>query len=117
MLRLLFPSKNRHKGELLMHRSLLILLFSALLITSGCGGGPSEADMEKRVRAPSLSEDQALDKAKQAVRQNDSFADSADYAIKATGDSGWTITVTGSGGEFRLIVLDEQGEILRYEGS
>jgi hypothetical protein len=73
--------------------------------------------MAKRVRAPSLSEDQALDKAKQAVRQNDSFADSADYVVKPTGDNGWTVTVTGGGGEFRLIVLDDQGEVLRYEGS
>jgi hypothetical protein len=73
--------------------------------------------MAKRVRAPSLSEDQALDKAKQAVQQNDSFADSADYAIKPTGENGWTITVTGGGGEFRLIVLDDQGQVLRYEGS
>ena len=100
-----------------MHRSLLILLFSALLITSGCGGGPSESDMARRVRAPSLSEDQALDKARQAVQQNDSFADSAEYSITPTGDAGWTVTVIGSGGEFRLIVLDDQGEVLRYEGS
>ena len=117
MLRLLFPSMIRHKGELLMHRSLLILLFSALLITSGCGGEPSESDMAKRVRAPSLTEDQALDKAKQAVRQNDSFADSAEYSIKPAGDTGWTVTVTGSGGQFRRIILDDVGEVLRYDGN
>ena len=99
-----------------MHRSLLILLFSALLITGGCGGEPSEADRAKRVRVAALSEDQALDRARQVVRENDSFADSAEYSIKPTGDSGWTITVDGSGGEWRLIVLDDQGEVLRYEG-
>ncbi len=100
-----------------MHRTLLILLVSALLIMSGCGGGPSESDMSKRVRSASLSEGQALDKAKQAVRQNDSFADSAEYSIKPTGENGWTVTVTGNGGQFRLIVLDDAGDILRYEGS
>ncbi len=99
-----------------MHRSLLILLFSALLITGGCGGGPSEADLATRVRTASMSEEQALDKARQAVRDNDSFADSAEYAIKPTGDSGWTVTVNGTGGEWRLIVLDDLGEVLRYEG-
>ena len=99
-----------------MHRSLLILLFSALLITGGCGGEPSETDRAKRVRVAALSEDQALDRARQVVRENDSFADSAEYSIKPTGDSGWTITVDGSGGEWRLIVLDDQGEVLRYEG-
>jgi len=95
---------------------LLILLFSALLITGGCGGEPSETDRAKRVRVAALSEDQALDRARQVVRENDSFADSAEYSIKPTGDSGWTITVDGSGGEWRLIVLDDQGEVLRYEG-
>ncbi len=99
-----------------MHRSLLILLFSALLITGGCGGGPSDADLAKRVRTATLSEDQALDKAKQAVRANDSFADSAEYSIEPTGDSGWTITVR-AGGELRLVVLNDQGEVLQYKGN
>ena len=99
-----------------MHRSLLILLFSALLMTGGCGGGSSEADMATRVRTPSMSEDQALERARQVVRDNDSFADSAEYSIKPTGETGWTITVDGSGGEFRLIVLNDQGDVLRYEG-
>ncbi len=99
-----------------MHRSLLILLFSSLLLTGGCGGGSSEADLATRVRTAAMSEDQALDKARQAVRQNDSFADSAEYSIKPTGDSGWTIEVNGSEGEWRLIVLDDQGDVLRYEG-
>ena len=100
-----------------MYRSLLILLFSALLITAGCGGEPSEADKSKRVRTATMSEDQALDKARQAVRENDSFADSAEYSIEPTGDSGWTIEVNGNGGEWRLIVLDDQGQVLKYEGS
>ncbi len=99
-----------------MHRSLLILLFSALLVTGGCGGGPSEADVAKTVRAPSLSEDQALDKARQAVRERDSFADSAKYSIEPDGASGWTVTVNAGGGEERLILLNDQGDIVLYEG-
>ncbi len=99
-----------------MHRSLLILLFSALLIVSGCSGEPTEAEKAKTARTATLSEDQAIDKAKAAVRQNDSFADSAEYEVSPTGAAGWTVTVTGGGGEFRLIVLDAAGEVLRYEG-
>lgn len=100
-----------------MHRSLLILLFSALLVAGGCGGGKaSEDEMAKRVRTATLSEDQALEKAKAAVRQNDSFADSAEYEITPTGTSGWTVTVNGSNGEFRLIVLDDAGVVLKYQG-
>ncbi len=99
-----------------MHRSLLILLFSAVLVAGGCSGAPSEAEKAKMVRTSALSEDQAVDKAKAAVRQNDSFADSAEYAVSPTGADGWTVTVTGGGGEFRLIVLDAAGEVIRYEG-
>ncbi len=99
-----------------MHRSLLILLFSALLIVSGCGGEPTEAEKAKTARTATLSEDQAVDKAKAAVRQNDSFADSAEYSVTPLGSDGWTVTVKGSGGEFRLIVLDGAGDVVRYEG-
>ena len=99
-----------------MHRSLLILLFSALLVLSGCSGEPSDAEKAKMVRTATLSEDQAVDKARAAVRQNDSFADSAEYSVTPLGGDGWTVTVQGSGGEFRLIVLDGAGEVVRYEG-
>ena len=99
-----------------MHRSLLILLFSALLITAGCGGGPSQADKAPRVRTATMSEDQALDKARQAVQDRDSFASTAEYVIKPSGNDRWQIEVNSSGGEFRLIVLDDLGDVVRYEG-
>ncbi len=97
-----------------MHRSLLILLSAVLLTLGGCGGAPSDDELAKRVRTATLSEDQAIEKAREAVRNNDSFADSAEYAASATGDDGWTITVTADDG-FRLIVLDGGGEVIRYE--
>ncbi len=100
-----------------MHRSLLILLCSALLTGGGCGGGPSgEGSTEKRVRTATVTEDQAIELAREAVRQNDSFADSAEYSVAPTGNAGWTVTVKGSAGQFRFIVLDAEGKVIRYDG-
>ncbi len=99
-----------------MHRSLLILLCSALLTGGGCGGGHSEGSTAKRVRTATVTEDQAIELAREAVRQNDSFADSAEYSVAPTGNTGWTVTVHGSAGQFRLIVLDGEGSVVRYDG-
>lgn len=99
-----------------MHRSMLILLCSALLTGGGCGGGPSEDSTEKRVRTATVTEDQAIELAREAVRQNDSFADSAEYSVTPTGNAGWTVTVNGSAGQFRLIVLDSTGTVVKYDG-
>ena len=81
-----------------MHRSLLILLFSALLITGGCGGEPSETDRAKRVRVAALSEDQALARARPVVRENDPLADPAENPTHPPRDSGGPIHVRGPGG-------------------
>ena len=75
-----------------------------------------EEEKAKRVRTTAMSEDQVIDKAKAAVQQNDSFADSAEYAIMPAGDSGWSVTVTSGNGEVRFIVLDGQGEVIKYDG-
>ena len=98
-----------------MHRSLFILLCSALLTAGGCGGDP-EGSTDKRVHSSTVTEERAIELATAAVRQNDSFADSAEYAVTPTGDAGWTITVTGDAGQFRLIVLDSAGEVIKYDG-
>ncbi len=98
-----------------MQRSLSILLCSALLTAGGCGGEP-EGSADKRVHTSTVSEERAIELATAAVRENDSFADSAEYTVQPTGDAGWTITVNGNGGQFRLIVLDSSGEVIKYEG-
>ena len=99
-----------------MNRSLIILVCLAVLTAGGCGGGGPDDSTDKRVRTSTLTEEQAIDLATDAVRENDSFADSAEYSAKATGDAGWTITVNGNAGQFRLIVLDSAGEVIKYEG-
>lgn len=98
-----------------MYRSLLILLFSGLLFAGGCGSEPSAADKAPTVRKATLTEDQAIEKAKDAVRQHDSFADSATYEVTPIGDAGWQITVT-SGREVRFVALDGTGEVIKYDG-
>ena len=98
-----------------MHRSLFILLCSALLTAGGCGGEPEGAS-EKRVRSSTVTEERAIELAKAAVRENDAFADSAEYTVEPTGDAGWTITVNGNAGQFRLIVIDSGGEVIKYDG-
>ena len=100
-----------------MHRSLHILLCSALLAVAGCGGGGSEGSTEKRVRTATVTEDQAIVLATEAVRQNDSFADSAEYSARPSGDSGWQITVESGDGQFRIIVLDGEGNVIMYDES
>lgn len=99
-----------------MNRSLLLLLCSALLTVGGCGGGGPEGSTDKRVRTATVTEQQAIELATEAVRKNDSFADSAEYSATETGTAGWTIVVNGNAGQFRLIVLDSAGEVIKYEG-
>lgn len=98
-----------------MYRSLLVLLFSGLLLVGGCSSEPSDAEKAPRVRTTNLTEDQVMQKAKDIVRQHDSFADSAEYDVEAAGDAGWQVTVESSAGDVRLILLDGNGEVIKYE--
>ncbi len=100
-----------------MHRSVLILLCSALLTVGGCGDGAPEGSTEKRVRSATVTEEQAIVLATEAVRQNDSFADRAEYVAKPSGDAGWQITVDSGDGQFRIIVLDAEGKVIMYDDS
>lgn len=95
-----------------MIRSLVGIL-AAGLILSGCGGG-SDAGGPATPRTTTVSEEQAIEFARDAVRQNDSFADSANYEAMAIGN-GWQINVVDeNSGEFRMIVLDGDGGVLEY---
>ncbi len=94
-----------------MIRSLLGLL-TALLILSGCGGSPPGGITEPRTTT--VTEEQAIEFAKDAVRQNDSFADSATYSATAIGN-GWQINVVDEDSDaFRMIILDTDGGVLEY---
>jgi hypothetical protein len=55
-----------------MIRSLFILLFSALLLLGGCGGG-SSGDGSRVDRTTAVTEQQAIDLAKAAYRERGSI--------------------------------------------
>ncbi len=92
-----------------MIRSLVVLVTALML--SGCsGGGVGESEP----RTTTVTEDQAIAFATDAVRENDNFADTAAYTAVPIGN-GWQINVLDENtGEFRMIVLDGDGGVLEY---
>ena len=95
-----------------MIRSLFILLFSALLLLGGCGGG-SSGDGSRADRTTAVTEQQAVDLAKAAYRERDSFDDSAQYAA-VPASNGWQVTIRDSSGNVGLVMLDGEGAVVMY---
>ena len=92
----------------------LVTLILALLIASGCSESSSDP-APKLVRTTTVTEADAISIAKQAVRDNDgSWNDSAQYQAEPMGN-GWQVSAEGPTG-FRLIVIDESGKVVKYEG-
>ena len=96
-----------------MFRSVLIVLLSAVVAGGGCGGGGSSGLSVEP--ATTVTEDQAVSIAMDAVRDNDSFAETASYTAKESGN-GWAVTVVDEeAGELRIVVIDGEGNVSKYE--
>ncbi len=95
-----------------MIRSLFILLFSALLLFGGCGGG-SSGDGSSVDRTTAVTEQQAIDLAKAAYRERGSFDDSAQYSAEPS-SNGWQVTIRDSSGNLGLVMLDGEGAVVMY---
>ena len=90
----------------------VILLVALLVAAPGCNsrsgyGAPAPP------RTTSVTEQQAIDAAKAAVKEHDNFADKATYQARPSGN-GWTI-MAEYGKQGRFIALDAEGKVISYE--
>ena len=98
-----------------MIRSMAIVL-ALVFFSGGCG----KQEPTGGIRAPrttTVTEQDALDIAKDTVRERDGWSD-ATFKASPVGN-GWRITVTRGGagpGEARLVVLDDEGSVISYQG-
>jgi hypothetical protein len=96
-----------------MIRSIVLFLTFALL-ASGCGEGSQEGSI-RAPRTTTVTEQQAIQFAKDAVRERDGWTDTQNVEAQPTGN-GWTVTVYSAGtGEPRLVILDGEGEVIQYQ--
>ena len=96
-----------------MIRLVIPILISLLLSAGGCGGGAVGTSTE---RTTTVTEDQAIDTAREAVRQHDSFADVAVFEAQPMGN-GWRVTAEDErSGDERLIIIDSDGNVTKYQG-
>ncbi len=94
-----------------MTRLITPLLAALLLALAGCGGGAESFE-----RTTTVTENQAIEAARDAVRQNDAFADSATFTAKAKGN-GWQVDVVDEqSGQERMIIVSGDGTVVQYQG-
>jgi len=92
------------------------MILALVLFTGGCG----ETAQEGSIRAPrttTVTEQDAIDIAKTAVRDRDGWSAAANVEAEPTGN-GWTVTVWRGAvdtSEMRLVVLDDEGEVVMYQ--
>jgi hypothetical protein len=97
-----------------MIRSIVIIL-ALVLFAGGCG----EEAREGSIRAPrttTVTEQDAIETAKNAVRERDGWSAVTNVEAEPTGN-GWTVTVWRgaiNASEMRLLVLDAEGEVVDY---
>ncbi|MHC4094156.1 MAG: hypothetical protein ACYSVY_28425 [Planctomycetota bacterium] len=98
-----------------MIRSIAVIL-ALVFFAGGCG----ESQPEGAIRAPrttTVTEQGAIDIARDTVRDRDGWSDAATFEAEPTGN-GWTVTVwrgAADTSDMRLVVLDESGDVVLYE--
>lgn len=97
-----------------MNRSILGICVALPLVLGGCGGGKNSGGATAP-RTTNITEDDAIALAMDAVEQNDSFADSADYDAIPRGN-GWQVNVVDdASGAYRMVILDGDGKVIEYK--
>jgi hypothetical protein len=97
----------------------MIRAIAVILALVFCAGGCGEKTPEGSIRAPrttTVGEQQAIDIARDAVRDRDGWSP-ANFEAEPTGN-GWTVTVWQGAiddSELRLVVLDSEGEVVTYD--
>jgi len=93
----------------------MIRVTVALLVAitlAGCGG----SDPGSFERTTSVTEQQAIDAARDAVKQNDSFSNSVTFVAAAKGN-GWQVDVRDeTSGEERVVIIGPEGNVVMYRG-
>ncbi len=98
-----------------MIRSIAVILASVFL-AGGCG----QSEPEGRIRPPrttTVTEQAAIEIARDTVRERDGWSDAATFEVEPTGN-GWTVTVwrgAANTSDMRLLVLDQEGKVILYE--
>ena len=90
----------------------LMVLTLALLVAAGCSeSAPTD---QSRVRTTAVTEQDAIDAARQAVSEKDGWSNAQFQALPM--GNGWQVTAEGPAGEIRLIMIDANGEVGSYQG-
>ena len=98
-----------------MIRSVAVIL-TLVPYAGGCGGSDPKGGI-RPPRTTSVTEQDAIRIAGDAVRDRDGWSDPGTVEAEATGN-GWTVTVwRGAEGTsaMRLLVLDGEGEVVMYQ--
>lgn len=96
-----------------MIRAIAIIL-ALVFFSGGCG----EKQPDGSIRAPrstTVTEEGAIDIAKDAVTERDGWSDVTCVAVPM--GNGWQVTATRSGarGDVRIVILDGDGKVTMYQ--
>ena len=89
-----------------------MVLTMMLLVATGCGD--SAAPVQSSVRTTTVTEQDAISAATQAVSEKDGWSN-AEYKAIPRGN-GWQVIADGPNGEVRLIMIDRDGSVANYGG-
>ncbi|MHC4218029.1 MAG: hypothetical protein ACYSU7_06180 [Planctomycetota bacterium] len=87
-----------------------------VLLAGGCGESADEGSL-RPPRTTKVTEQAAIDIAKETVRDRDGWSDAGAAEATPMGN-GWTVSVwreTMGSGDVRLVVLDGEGKVIRYQ--
>jgi len=105
----------------------ILITLIALVLTVGCSVAPHSGRNSSLTPATAqLDERKAIEIAKHAVAQNDTWADRATYKAKQKDDGTWSVMVwritgyddnenpTFTPGGHRLVTVDTTGKVMKY---